>query len=63
MIFITAQQYENYSYRFFKEDDGSFVVRIYDGDKYKKTRTHKSSDEVLLIYGAHFPKLESFLTS
>ncbi|MBI9052482.1 MAG: hypothetical protein JEY96_01610 [Bacteroidales bacterium] len=61
MTFLTAQQYENYSYRFFKEDDGSFVVRIYDGDKHKKTRTHKTCKEVLKKYGEYIPELEKLI--
>ncbi|MBI9052330.1 MAG: hypothetical protein JEY96_00840 [Bacteroidales bacterium] len=61
MTFVTNQQYENYNYRFFREDDGSFVVRIYLEDRLKQVRTHKNNDELLEKYGKHFPELIKLL--
>jgi hypothetical protein len=42
MTFLTAQQYENYSYRFFLEDDGSYVVKIFLEDSLKKLSVYIS---------------------
>jgi hypothetical protein len=61
MTFLTAQQYDNYSYRFFLEDDGSYVVKIFLEDSHKTTRYHKDREEVLQKYKEYFPELKQFI--
>ena len=57
MTFLTAQQYENYSYRFFLEDDGSYVVKIFLEDNLREVRKHRTKDEVIKKYGKYFKDL------
>jgi hypothetical protein len=61
MTFLTAQQYEDFSYRFFLEDDGSYVVKIFLEDSIRKVRRHKTKDEVLEKYGEYFAEIEKSL--
>jgi len=63
MTFLTTQQYENYSYRFFIEDNGTYVVKIFLEDSYKTTRYYRSKQEVIEKYIKHFPDIGKYLKS
>lgn len=62
MTFLTAQQYENYSYRFYLEDDGTYIIKVFLEDKRKAIRNHKTKEEVIERYGKYFPELKDKLT-
>lgn len=59
MTFLTAQQYENYSYRFFIEDDGSYIVKIFLEDSHRATRYNKTGDDVIEKYCKYFDVLKT----
>ncbi|MDA3952374.1 MAG: hypothetical protein PF485_01920 [Bacteroidales bacterium] len=61
MTFLTSQEYEQYVYRFYLNDDGSFMVDVFEEDKHLQRRTHKTREEILEKCCKHFPYLEKII--